>query len=122
MRRIEFRVRNESWEEQSAARRLHPAMQAVWQAFRKEHSMTLESGRDDAIYGFTEGNDAIFISYNYNLDYCGIQVYDMAAQREESFFLQGHEQLCDVLGPRTLDLAPATIARRMYRHTQECFS
>ena len=116
MKTLNFRTRIESWEAQANARRYNPAIEAVWRAFRKDYCVTLGCGSSDAIYAYREGNDAIFLTFNVPLDYCGVIVYDMATGYTEEMFWQGQEQMEEVLGPRALDLTPSTIARRLYHH------
>ena len=83
--------------------------------------MTVGAGRSDDISFFIEGNEMICVSINYQLDYVGIQVYSMEHEDDlAELFLQGDEQIKEILGRDWENRTPRHVARVLWSHLSQC--
>ena len=119
MRRIDFKIATKDWGQTFLAK---------FRDKRGIHRVELPSGSSDAIYGFREERQTVFLSLNTRLGYAGITVIDTDIEMSndeglldgEELFLQCDHEIQEILGPQGVDLAPATIAKRMLWHLNEC--
>jgi hypothetical protein len=94
-----YRITNESWEEQAKAHRYNPAqVLRLFPSGVKEKRYTIDSGRDDNISVFRDGDMFYVLSINRHLPYVGIQVFDLKCDGDVfNSFLQ-EDQVEDTLG------------------------
>lgn len=85
----------------------------------------LLAGSLDDVDVFREGRDLLALSWNRRLGCVGLQVWGPEDNLEgdwdeepqgsdDDVFLQSEDEIEAVLGPKGLDLAPITMAKRLY--------
>jgi hypothetical protein len=124
MQNVKIRLESEASRREGG--RYNPASVALWDEncgrFACRHRLILSAGDSDSLEFYREGNEVIALSLNTRLGYCGIQVYDetMGEQIGE-LFVQTDYEIADILGRKGVDLAPMTIAKRLYAHFWEVY-
>lgn len=124
MRTIEAKICLESWDRADAAGRVNQGSVALLNYKRRPFVVPLSAGDSDSVYLFRERSTLVVLSINERFGYCGAQLFDLDAFTPDAItpkrfapaevgdvFLQDNVE--DTLGPRGLDLTPATIARRL---------
>jgi hypothetical protein len=110
-----YRLEDETFEEQFAARRHNPAQVLVV----GDRRFSLGAGTSDDIHAFEHEQYIYVVSMNTGLDYVGLQIFAPDDSDAGEIFLQGEWEYREILGPRGLDLSPRTIANRLQEY---CYS
>ncbi len=76
-------------------------------------TLTISAGHSDNVDVFVDNGEYVILSTNNGLGYCGVEIFDNAGERVADIFAQDDCVMADLLGPRGLDLAPITIAKRL---------
>lgn len=77
----------------------------------------ISAGKSDEVHVFTQDRgNVIVLTINHALYYCGIEAFDKKGELFDHTFLQADNEISEVLGPMGLDLAPITIAKRLYNY------
>jgi hypothetical protein len=115
MRSLNVRYRDECYDKQWDAGRFNPATEAVFTFKHREYVVTLDCGHSDNLHAYRDGDFAIFLSINERLEYAGVLVYDLVEDRVDSeLFCKDSDEIEQEVGRQGLNLAPVTIARRLY--------
>lgn len=106
-------IEEETYEEQSAARRYNPAQVAIYKGVR----FSLSCGTSDDIYFYATSDRFYCVSINKRHDYTGLQEFfisgEYAGQEAGEMFLQSEDEIESVLGKKGLDYSPRTIAKKL---------
>ncbi len=113
MRRVKFKLEDESLESQRTAGRYNPAKVCCFRLGPHKLAVVLGAGTSDDVDVFTHHGEGIILNSNRGLDYCGVEVYDREGKQVGSCFMQSDERIKEALGPRGLDLKDTTIATRL---------
>lgn len=132
MRSFNLTIKRESYARQSARNRCHPASVGLFRYRRRVYVVELGAGDNDSIYAFREGETVYVVTVNHVLPYCGLEAFDLSRfapddispnrlspKQVGNVFLQESEQVEESLGPKGVDLAPHTIARRLADYCQD---
>jgi hypothetical protein len=117
-----YKFRRETYEKQSKARRFNPATELV----TPKGVFTLGCGESDAVHVFTENSLLYVVSLNTRYDYVGLEIFNPkddidSCNALNEIFLQGCEQIEDILGKRGLDLLPINIAKRLAQYCETTY-
>lgn len=117
MKTITLKQTDESWESQRAAGRYHPAAVVTWRGVER----VLSAGDSDWVHFFEEDGALFALTVNHRMGYCGLEVFqEDDREAAGSVFAQSEEELREVVGPRGLDYAPMTLARRLADYALAC--
>lgn len=96
----DFKLEEETLEEQFAAQRYNPATVLI----RNKKRMVLDCGTSDTVRVFKEGKETFVLSYNRGMNYVGLQIFDTyTGEESDSVFQQSAEV--------DMDLADITICK-----------
>lgn len=118
-----WKIQDESFDRQSAAGRHNPGQELLISEGDKvwnQLTIPISCGTSDDVHIFTqdEGNIIVLV-VNLGLWYCGLEVFDNRGKvgpLNNRTFLQVDYHIREVLGPKELDLAPITIAKKLYNY------
>jgi hypothetical protein len=123
MRTMPFDLFKESYESMSRAGRFNQALKVKWRDRHGVHKAVIGAGRDDDVHLFAEGDwlfgGALYcVSINSRFPYVGLQSYSGAEEFDEGIFLQGSEQVEEVLGRNGEDKSPIWIAKVLSQYVE----
>jgi hypothetical protein len=118
MRSLSFKLEDETWEEQCAGHRHNPSLVILFRVKRGKCRFHIAAGHGDDVYCFKSGFDVLVLSMNRRFPYVGMErfrVQNGPDRFEDSpsgeVFLQGTEQVEEVLGREGEDKSPIWIAK-----------
>lgn len=76
----DYTMDRETFEKQNAAGRYHPALEITYRDHSGVHTHTLDAGSNDHIEVFRDACATYVLSYNYSLDYVGVQAFKCGEQ------------------------------------------
>jgi hypothetical protein len=113
MKLIRPKYEEETYEEQLAARRYHPATVLLWGDLR----LTLSCGTSDYVQCFIDETTIYVVSINNGLGYAALQTFyakgEHAGEENGSVFCSDSQDIHEMLGPRGIDYSMHTIAKRL---------
>ncbi len=104
-----YKLGLESFESMCEARRENRAVTLTFKYKRNPYTYIIGAGTTDNVYVYNDNNLFYVLIINYNLGYCGLEIYDPTHGQINDIFLQGNE--IEQVGG--LDLAPITIVKRL---------
>jgi len=115
-----YTLRQESIDNQHKAGRYNPATEIHYRWAKGKVVYTLSCGNDDDLHIAREGKFLFVLTVNYRLPYCGIEVFSLVDNDNcpASVFLQGSEQIQEILGKRGLDYTPLTMIKIMREYCE----
>lgn len=113
MRRVDYELQRESYEDMLAAGRYNKALEIVFRDKSGEHPHKLDAGRMDDIDVYRHGKETFVLTRNFGLGYVGLEVFE-GEYENGTIFLQNDSEIQEIVG--SLDLAPYTIIRRMAQY------
>lgn len=114
MRRVDYRIVNESYEDMVEAGRWHPSLEIIFRDKNGTHKHKIGAGHNDEVYAFREAGETFVLSQNTGLGYVSLDVFKGDEQTGD-IFIDSH-QVKETLGRD--DLTPPTIIRRLMPHME----
>ena len=111
MRKVNFKLEKESWEEMHEAGRWNPSLEVIFRDKTGNHRHKIGSGYSDDIHAYREADETYILSTHSGLGYIGLDAFK-GNERIGEVFIDSH-QVEETVGKRGLDLAPHTIIRRL---------
>ncbi len=126
MNPLDFTIVKASWKRQKAASQLNPGRVILFKFHNRRYVAPISAGGSDSVYAWRDGKEVTVLSMNERLGYVGIETFTLEgatfsdfspgryeAKHVDELFLQSDEEVRETLGPRGLELSPATIVRRL---------
>ena len=113
MRRVDYKLQRESFEDTMAAGRFHEALEIVFRDKSGKHIHKIDAGRRDEIDVYRDGKETFVLTRHFGLGYVGLEVFD-GDEKVGDMFIQNDYEVKEIVG--SLDLAPYTIIRRMAQY------
>ena len=113
MRKVDYQINKESFDDQTKAGRWNPALEITFCDKTGQHTHKLSAGHQDDIDVYREDDETYVVTRNEYLGYVGLEVFK-GQKKAVDLFLEYHDAK-EVLGK--LDLAPITIAKRLMQYT-----
>lgn len=114
MRRVDYRIVRESYEDMIEAGRWHPSLEIIFRDKTGTHKHKIGAGHNDEVYAFREAGETFVLSQNTGLGYVSLEVFKGDEQTGD-IFIDSH-QVKDTL--ERDDLTPPTIIRRLMPHME----
>ena len=111
MRKVNFRLEKESWEDMHEAGRMNPSLEVTFRDKTGNHKHKIGAGYSDDIYAYREAGETFILSQHFGLGYISLEIFKGDEQTGD-VFIDSH-QVDDAIGKKGLDLAPYTIIRRL---------
>ena len=96
MRKVDYEIAKESFEDMLKAERFNPCLEMTFRDRRGTHTHKISAGYRDDISAFRENVTTYILSHNPGLGYAGIEVFE-GDEKINDVFLQG-EQMLDLFG------------------------
>jgi hypothetical protein len=117
MRKVNFMLENESFEDMIEAGRMHPSLEIIFRDKTGNHKHKIGAGHSDDIYAYREAGETFILSQHFCLGYISLEIFKGDEQTGD-IFIDSH-QVEETVGKRGLGLAPHTIIRRLMPY-MEC--
>ena len=115
MKKITPIIVKENTEEMVKAGRFNPCLEIIFKDKTGAHKNKISAGYSDDLFVYQEDLETFVLSKNLRLDYIGLQIFK-GSEKIGEMFLQGQEQIQDVLGKIGIELASFNIIRRMKKY------
>lgn len=112
MRRVDYKIVKESFEDMVEAGRLHPSLEIIFRDKNGTHKHKIGAGYSDEIYAFREAGETFILSQNARLGYVSLEIFKGDEQTGD-IFIDSH-QVKETIGRD--ELSPYTIIRRLMPH------
>jgi len=109
MRKINFRLENESFEDMIEARRWQPSLEVIFRDKTGTHKHKIGAGHSDEVYAFQEAGETFILSQHFGLGYVSLEVFK-GDEQSGDIFIDSH-QVEETVGRD--DLEAYTIIRRL---------
>jgi len=109
MRRVDYRIVKESYEDMIKAGRWHPSLEIIFRDKNGTHKHKIGAGHNDEVYAFREAGETFILSQNTGLGYISLEVFKGEEQTGDIFIDSYHVK--ETVGRD--DLSPYTIIRRL---------
>jgi hypothetical protein len=109
MRKVNYRIVRESFEDMIDAGRFHPSLEIIFRDKTGNHKHKIGAGHSDDIYVYREAGETFVLSQHFGLGYISMEVFQGDEQTGD-IFIDSH-QVEETVGRD--DLAPCTIIRRL---------
>jgi len=112
MRSLRFSTRAECWERQRAAGRYNPGREALIHLRDRCLIVPIGAGGRDQVDVYQDHDRIAIVAVNTGLPYAGLELFTLEGEAAGDVFVQEGEAY-ESIGPKGVDYAPATIARRL---------
>mgnify|MGYP006995682595 CR=1 FL=1 len=109
MRRVDYKIVRESFEDMIEAGRLHPSLEIIFRDKTGNHKHKIGAGYSDEVYAFRETEETFVLSQSRKLGYISFEVFK-GEEKTGDIFIDSH-QVEETFGRE--DLSPPTIIRRL---------
>jgi len=109
MRRVDYKIVRESFEDMIEAGRLHPSLEIIFRDKTGNHKHKIGAGNSDEVYAFREAGETFVLSQSRKFGYISLEIFKGDEQTGD-IFIDSH-QVEETVGRD--DLAPYTIIRRL---------
>ena len=112
MRRVDYRIVRESFEDMIEAGRWHPSLEIIFRDKTGTHRHKIGAGYSDEVYAFREAGETFVFARNAQLGYVSLEVF-RGDEQTGDIFIDSH-QIKETIGND--ELSPCTIIRRLMPH------
>ena len=109
MRKVDFAIRKESFDDMRKAGRFNPSLEITFRDKHGTHTHKLGAGYCDDITVYRESSQTYVLTQNSRLGYVALDTFE-GPDRTSELFIEPH-QIPETIGRD--DLAPFTIIRRL---------